>query len=247
MTKFTSEHKNAIANAILIDVSLSAATRLVGWFIADNVHSRRGYAWPPQEHTASRLGIAIRTVRRAARDLAAARYFTINESGRAHEYHPCGDFERPMRALIYHPAKADNLAGVDTGQKRPGYRTKTTAIADKKVPPSLSNPINNLPGTTISTENPDQRSWHSVKNRLAISTNPDIVLSWFEKLKLQSVTEHEVTLIAPSRFVRTYITQHFDAKLTDAWRAERSSVIDVRVIDAQSACPPHPSVKTFQL
>jgi hypothetical protein len=231
VTKFTSEHKSAIANAILLDVSLSPATRLVGWFIADNVHSRRGYAWPPQEHTASRLGIAIRTVRRAARDLAAARYFTVNESGRAHEYHPCGYFERPARALTYHPAKADNLAGVDTGQKRPGYRTKTTVIADKKVPPSLSNPINNLPGAAISTENPEQRDWHSVKNRLAISTSPDIVSSWFENLKLRSVTELEVVLIAPTRFASHWITQHFDGKLADAWHAERPSVIAVRVID----------------
>jgi hypothetical protein len=72
------------ANAILLDKNLKPAARLVGWYIADHINTKRGYAWPPQEAIARDLGIDERTVRRSIKCLA--HYFAIDRSRRQHEY-----------------------------------------------------------------------------------------------------------------------------------------------------------------
>jgi hypothetical protein len=82
------KEKFELANAILLDKTLSAATRIVGWYIADHVNTRRGFAWPPQELIARDLGLGLRTVGRAVKELR--RYFHMHRQrrNRATEYRP---------------------------------------------------------------------------------------------------------------------------------------------------------------
>ena len=123
MTIITPKEKFNLGNRIMLDKNLSPAARLVGCYIADHIHTKRGYAWPPQEKIASDLGIDERTVRRVVKDLAS--YFGIDRSQRQHEYHP----------------KPDIMSGItpahfcsDTGQK-------CTPKPDMDVPPSFLDPL----------------------------------------------------------------------------------------------------------
>ena len=146
MTKVTAKEKFNLGNRIRLDKKLSPATRLVGCYIADHIHTERGYAWPPQTTIANDLGIDLRSVKRAVKSLAP--YFKINRQGRANEYR-IGDKSSPMEAG-------------NRGQKRPGKVTKTTEIGDKKYPPSLEILLNPL---TTSTDVDGARCARSKKRK----------------------------------------------------------------------------------
>src|SRR5262245_59342280 len=74
-----------LANRIRADIELTPSTRLVGIHIADHINTKRGYAWCTQAQIAAGLGITVRTVERSIKPLT--KYFAINRSGRANEYH----------------------------------------------------------------------------------------------------------------------------------------------------------------
>lgn len=76
--------KFALANQILRDNALTYSARLVGWYLADHINTRRGYAWPPQERIAADLAMSLRSVKYAIKELK--KYFDIDRSGRANEY-----------------------------------------------------------------------------------------------------------------------------------------------------------------
>ena len=123
MTKVTRQEKMALANRIMLDKSLDLAARAVGWYIADHINTKRGYAWPPQEKIASDLGICERSVRYAIKALAP--YFAIDRSQRQHEYHPI-------------PA---NIAAIDTGKFFHDSGNGCTPKPATDVPPSFLDPI----------------------------------------------------------------------------------------------------------
>ena len=95
----TQQEKFALGNAIMLDQSLSPATRLVGWFICDHINTQRGYAWPPQTKIAADLGLSRSMVKYAVKSLA--RYFDINRSGRNNEYR-IGSNSDPIRGHNLH-------------------------------------------------------------------------------------------------------------------------------------------------
>jgi hypothetical protein len=130
----TPKEKFNLGNRIMFDKNLSAATRLVGIYIADRINTKRGYAWPPQEQIASDLGIDERTVRRAVKDLAS--YFGIDRSQRQHEYHPM-------------PDTLSAIAADDTGHFCSDTGQKCTSIPDKNVPPSLEILLHPLTTSTV--------------------------------------------------------------------------------------------------
>jgi hypothetical protein len=125
------EIKTALRKAIIHDHDLSPSTRLVGWYIADLVNDISGYAYPPQEYIADKLGLTIRTVQRAARDLAE--YFDIEreeQDGRCKRYHPRPDFPRV-------DDKLSHKKGDKNGANR---RQKPSRIGDKNTPLSYRDP-----------------------------------------------------------------------------------------------------------
>lgn len=124
--EITRQEKLSLGNRIMLDKNLSPAARLVGWFIADHINTKRGYAWPPQELIAERLNVTARTVQRAIKDLSG--YFDVNRSGRANEYRPI-------------PDKLSPIPPIDTRQIVPRYPTFSTRIGDKNAPPSFVYPV----------------------------------------------------------------------------------------------------------
>jgi hypothetical protein len=123
--------KTALRKAIIHDHDLSPSTRLVGYYIADLVNDISGYAYPPQEYLADKLGLTIKTVQRAARDLGD--YFDIEreeQDGRCKRYHPRPGFPRLGEKL------SPNI-GDKKGENR---RQKRRRLQDKKNPLSYRDP-----------------------------------------------------------------------------------------------------------
>jgi hypothetical protein len=56
--------------------------------------------------------------------------------------------------------------------------------------------------------------------------------AWFTKLTIQDQSGSTITLAAPTRFHRSYISQHHDADLLRAWQSFRSDVVAIRVVVA---------------
>lgn len=88
--KITRELKHELANAIRRDKTLTAATKLVGVYIADKLNKRRGYAWPSADTIAADLSISRSTVLRATGVLAERHFSVTRQLGLANEYRPTG-------------------------------------------------------------------------------------------------------------------------------------------------------------
>jgi hypothetical protein len=56
--------------------------------------------------------------------------------------------------------------------------------------------------------------------------------SWFAKLTIQDQSGTTITLTAPTRFHRSFISQHHEADLLRAWQSFRSDVVAIRVVVA---------------
>lgn len=65
---------------------LSAAERVLGAEIADQIHSRKGFAWAKQETLAAALGFQVRWVKVLSKRLVAAGLITVRRSGKGLEY-----------------------------------------------------------------------------------------------------------------------------------------------------------------
>jgi hypothetical protein len=118
MTPVTSRAKFDLANRILLDKNLIPAYRLVGWYIADHINTKRGYAWPP---IAEDLGISVSSVKRDIKSLAP--YFNIDRRGRANEY---------RIGVKLTPIDVDDTCQID-----PSMVSNTTGIGVTSEPPSL--------------------------------------------------------------------------------------------------------------
>jgi hypothetical protein len=69
-------------------------------------------------------------------------------------------------------------------------------------------------------------------NYLLRTQGEDIYTSWFAKLTIQDQSGNTVTLAAPTRFLRYWISQHYDIHLLRAWQSFRPDVVAVRVVVA---------------
>ena len=163
------KEKFSLANKIMLDQSLSPATRLVGWYITDHINTRRGYAWPPQETIAKDLGITARTVRRAIKDLAP--YFAIDRSHRQHEYRV---------------ATPDKLSAIATPARSVTADVTRNATPDifSTTPDNLSyHPSNHPINSALATARAASTDVDDTHKRLAI----------FErKLKNKAATDEEI-------------------------------------------------------
>jgi DnaA N-terminal domain/Helix-turn-helix domain len=226
--------KPRLAKSICKDVSLSAATRLVGWLIADMINMEHGFAWPAQELMAKKLGLAVRTVQRAVADLEAAGHLIVRKDGRSFRYYPG-------------KLKGDNLSGVENNGRhfRYGQQTKATSTGDKKAPLSILDPSISLApqpraevkiGLTPDRCTNGDEYWSLVKRGLAAEFGDDVAGAWFDKLAFEAVTGGAVRLRAPSKFVKTYIEGHFAQSLTRHW-SELQPVREV-IIDVEGSIQP---------
>src|SRR5262245_10980531 len=96
-------------DAAMHDRRLTQSFRNVGRELLDNVNFERGYAWPFESTVAAALGLDVRTVKRAVKELVATGYFRIAhepfKGGRRNLYHPAflqqaGDVLSPANAAL---------------------------------------------------------------------------------------------------------------------------------------------------
>jgi len=78
--------------------------------------------------------------------------------------------------------------------------------------------------------------WNAVKERLERSLGKDIVISWFERVRVVEVTDDVITLAAPTRFIRNWIDQQYFEHLLAAWHAEIPIVQRIRLIEPGGQC-----------
>ena len=118
--------------AITRNKDFTRATRLVGYFLADHINFRTGYAWPPQQLLAELAGVTTRTVHAACIALEGDNWFRRQLNGRNWIYIPNWDrLETP-----------ETISGVQcrkSGNDFSEHRKLSTSNTGSQLPPILSN------------------------------------------------------------------------------------------------------------
>lgn len=86
--RFTAE-KLLWQRLVLQDPSINAFAKVLAAFLTHSLNEKRGGAWMSQPELASRLGVDVRTIRRATADLVEAKWLTVTVSkgrGRSNVY-----------------------------------------------------------------------------------------------------------------------------------------------------------------
>ena len=88
--------------------------------------------------------------------------------------------------------------------------------------------------------------WIRVQERLRASVGEDIYTSWFARMDLESVEEHSVRMSVPTRFLKSWIHNHYADRVLTCWQAECPEInhIDLSV---RSAVRPMAPPKDVQL
>ena len=206
--------KRDTINAIMLDKRLTPATRQVGWFIADHVNIKRGYAWPPQEVIRERLGLSVRHVRRAIGCLVNCGYFEVEKKGRNHEYRI---------------AKPDKMSGVETGHFRPKSRTSKAGKPDTAYPPSFDNNVKSSASVLQEASNLDER-WNNAKKLLEYQVGPDRYHNWLKDLVVVDVGPNSVTLGSATMFKKQQVVEMFLHEIEKAWRQVDPAIAAVSIV-----------------
>ncbi|MGD9924214.1 MAG: helix-turn-helix domain-containing protein [Pseudorhodoplanes sp.] len=112
---------------MMFDITLSPASRLVGWAIYKHLNSVSGDAWPSQETMRRKLGLGnIKTVRRGIRALYEKDYIEIvfDPISRSNSYKP-----------IFQPGDGGNSAPTDGGTTAPINGGITAPTDAQSAPP----------------------------------------------------------------------------------------------------------------
>src|ERR1700754_4767871 len=75
-----------VRDRLMRDGNLTAAARLVGWYIFWRVNKKSRDAWPSHETIANDLHISLKTAKRATLALREANYITCELDGRFNRY-----------------------------------------------------------------------------------------------------------------------------------------------------------------
>lgn len=211
------QQKLAMVDAIRRDDRLSASIRIVGAELISLVSFETGDAWPSESYLSEKLGIGGRTIKRAVAELRAAGYIEIVKSGRNNRYRP----------LFHRAQQVPNwpLSDSDRGQNEQEQGPKSAENRGQKVPPiSLEISLGSSPQSTGAKLAPIDR----LRHRLGES----LFASWFGKATVVEVSDEQITVAVPSRFIASYITANFTDAVLDCWKGERPSLSRV-VVDVQ--------------
>ena len=215
--------KMALRNTMLIDGNYTPAGRCVGMFIIDHWNERKGYAYPPIDYMVAQLKLSDRVVRSAVEQFRneTCAYFIVKKTGRNYIYY-------------FKPKTPAESAAINTGKKCKKHRQKTTGIPAESAAHPYKNPNTINLGKKIEPKTAlprDATTWDAVKVRLASRLGQDVFTSWFEGLVLVDNVAPVATLLAPTKFISSWIASHYEGLLEEAWRCEDSAISRVVVID----------------
>ncbi|MCK0209129.1 chromosomal replication initiator protein DnaA [Starkeya koreensis] len=87
-----------------------------------------------------------------------------------------------------------------------------------------------------------RQSWERIRRRLRAEIGEEVYSSWFPRLELDGIQAGTVQLSVPTRFLKTWIQQHYIERLTALWQEEASAdrvelVVRTAVMRAPGAVP----------
>ena len=72
--------------------------------------------------------------------------------------------------------------------------------------------------------NGELESWSKVQQRLRAEVGEDIYSSWFARMDLEAIDEETVRLSVPTRFLKSWIQNHYAERVLACWQAEAATV-----------------------
>ena len=86
------------------------------------------------------------------------------------------------------------------------------------------------------TTTPDQDKWSRVKERLRTSVGENVYASWFGRMEPESIETETVKLSVPTRFLKSWVQQHYAEKLLACWQAELPAVTRIELTVRSANC-----------
>jgi chromosomal replication initiator protein len=72
--------------------------------------------------------------------------------------------------------------------------------------------------------NSNQNHWSKVKERLRAEFGDDVYSSWFARIDLEAIEEGIVRLVVPTRFLKSWIQNHYAERVLACWQAEDDKI-----------------------
>jgi len=70
----------------------------------------------------------------------------------------------------------------------------------------------------------DQGGWTRVRSRLRAEVGDDVYSSWFARMDLEAIEEGTVRLSVPTRFLKSWIQNHYAERVLACWQAEDTNI-----------------------
>ncbi len=90
----------------------------------------------------------------------------------------------------------------------------------------------------------DQGGWTRVRSRLRAEVGDDVYSSWFARMDLEAIEEGTVRLSVPTRFLKSWIQNHYAERVLACWQAEDNKIgrieLTVRSAVLKSTVAPKP-------
>jgi hypothetical protein len=122
-----------------------------------------------------------------------------------------------------------------SGERRNGEAQNPEPASTKPgtVVPILPKILQSSSYPVATERDPNQLTWLSVKEKMKAHLGADMVAGWFEGLTVQSISQNQVVMTAPNKFVLHWINDHLlNEGLLAGWRRVLPSINDVRLIEA---------------
>lgn len=74
-----------------------------------------------------------------------------------------------------------------------------------------------------------RKVWTTIANRIRAELGEDLYSSWFARIEPISFEDNVLTLTVPTRFLRNWLTTHYDEKLTAFWAAHLSDLTRLEI------------------
>jgi chromosomal replication initiator protein len=88
--------------------------------------------------------------------------------------------------------------------------------------PSSFKPFKKIEHEKMSEEN--QGGWVRVRSRLRAEVGDDVYSSWFARMDLEAIEEGTVRLSVPTRFLKSWIQNHYAERVLSCWQAEDDKI-----------------------
>src|SRR5262249_47479146 len=142
--------------------------------------------------------------------------------------------DQPQPSLLHFTdPRAASLRGMWTapqcGLRESGdalRRRRSQETSHSRRPSQEMPPQNSQETTEMATM--DHERWSRVKGRLRAEVGDDIFSSWFTRMELDGIEDGTARLSVPTRFLKSWIQNHYAERVLACWQAEDN---DVRRVD----------------